>query len=178
MCDRESNSHCILQGLKTTLNPSHLPGDGRPTCLRGTRTRILEQISRFIDKESYNSEPNVTFLIGGAGTGKSTIATSIADHYRERRQLGCHLFFLRGKSDPNTLIKTIAYNLAVFNESIAHSLEDALDGCGDFSSATLNSHFDILIRKPLSLASNHIPCPVLIVQIGRASCRERVCLYV
>ena len=53
------------------------------------------------------------------------------------------------------------FHLSSFNSYIARSLENALEGRGDLSSATLDSQFDILLRKPL--ASNHIPHPVLVV---------------
>ena len=102
-------------------------------------------------------------MTGGAGTGKSTIATTVAETCRRSGYLGCHLFFLRGKSDPSTVLRTISYNLAVFSSSVAKSVEAEVKRSGELSSATLKSQFDILIRKPLSSVTSDINNPTLIV---------------
>ena len=146
--------------MKDTLNPSHIPGDGRPECLENTRVQTLHDIYEWISETGY---PNILLLSGGAGTGKSTIATTVAERYRGDGHLGCHLFFIRGKSDPSTVIRTISYNLAVSIPSIAVFIEAEVKRSGELSSATLKSQFDILIRRPLSSITSQINHPILIV---------------
>ena len=109
--------------LKDVLNPVHLSGYDRPHCLENTRMSIRKEIDNWIQS---TTSPNVFLLLGAAGTGKSTISTTIAEEYRGNGSLGCHLFFLRDKSDPTTVIRTIAYNLAVYNQNIAECINDAL----------------------------------------------------
>ena len=106
---------------------------------------------------------NILLLTGGAGTGKSTIATTVAESCRRSGYLGCHLFFIRGKSDPSTVIRTISYNLAVSIPSIARLIDEEVKRGGELSSATLKSQFDILIRRPLSSIPSQISHPILIV---------------
>ena len=146
--------------MKDTLNPSHLPGDGRPECLENTRVQTLHDIYEWISGTGY---PNILLLTGGAGTGKSTIATTVAETRRRSSHPVCHLFFLRGKSDPSTVIRTISYNLAVFCPSIAKLVDAEVRKTGELSSATLKSQFDILLRKPLSSITSQISHPILIV---------------
>ena len=74
------------------LNPSDFAGDDRPECLENTRKETLDSIHQWVDARGY---PNVLLLIGAAGTGKSTIATTVAGQYQKRGQLGCHMFFVR-----------------------------------------------------------------------------------
>ena len=78
--------------LKDLLNPSDFDGDDRPECLENTRKETLDSIYQWVDARGY---PNVLLLIGAVGTGKSTIATTVAGEYLRRRQ---HVFLPREKS--------------------------------------------------------------------------------
>ena len=109
------------------------------------------------------NHPNLFLLTGSPGTGKSTIATTVAETYRKKQQLGCHLFFTRGKSDPDSVLQTIAYNLAFYSQDIARSLDEHLSNSGELTSATTKSKFDILLCKPLSNVTSKINFLVLIV---------------
>ena len=146
--------------MKNTLNPSHIPGDGRPECLESTRVQTLKGIDEWIYGVGY---PSILLLTGGAGTGKSTIATTVAETRRRSGHPVCHLFFIRGKSDPSTVIRTISYNLAVSYPPIARFIDEEVKRSGELSSATLKSQFDILLRKPLSSITSQISHPILIV---------------
>ena len=109
------------------MNPSDFAGDDRPECLENTRKETLNSIYQWADASGY---PNVLLLIGAAGTGKSTIATTIAGRYQRRRQLGCHMFFLRERSHPGNVLQSIAYSLAAYNQTIAESLVNQLKDTG------------------------------------------------
>ncbi|PAV17360.1 WD40 domain containing protein [Pyrrhoderma noxium] len=147
-------------GLKNSLNPSQIPGDDRPECLENTRVQTLQDIHEWTSETGY---PNILLLIGGTGTGKSTIATTVAETRRRSGHPVCHLFFIRGKSDPSTVIRTISYNLAVSHPSIARSIDAEVKQGGELSSATLKSQFDIFLHKPLLSVSPEIDHPILIV---------------
>ena len=107
--------------------------------------------------------PNVLLLIGAAGTGKSTIATTVAGMYQKKGQLGCHMFFARERSHPGCVLQTIAYLLAEYSQIIAKSLSEQLKKSGNLDSSTINVKFDILLRQPLSAIATEIGHPVLIV---------------
>ena len=127
---------------------------------RDTRRKTLRSIYRWVNTRGY---PNVLLLIGAAGTGKSTIATTVVGKYQKRGQLGCHLFFLRGRSHPGNVLQSIAYSLAVYNKSIADYLVKKLRKSGDIGPSNLKTKFDILLRDPLSAVAIEVHHPVLIV---------------
>ncbi|KAF9644979.1 hypothetical protein BDM02DRAFT_3131408 [Thelephora ganbajun] len=84
----------------------------RTGCLKGTRTAVLDQIelwTRDFDK------PPVYWLNGLAGTGKSTIAQTIAERIFAHGQLGASFFCSRDFEDRRNLhfiFPTIAVQLA------------------------------------------------------------------
>ena len=146
--------------MKDILNPSDFAGDDRPECLENTRRETLDSIYQWADASGY---PNVLLLIGAAGTGKSTIATTVAGEYQRRRQLGCHMFFLREKSHPGNVLQSIAYSLAAYNQTIAESLVNQLKDTGVLGPSNLKTKFDILLREPLKTAAIEVREPILIV---------------
>ena len=52
--------------------------DSSKACLAGTRMKTLEDLSGWING---TASPQVRFLFGGAGTGKSAIAHSIGERF-------------------------------------------------------------------------------------------------
>ena len=146
--------------LKKKLNPPEFSGNNRPLCLEGTRLQTLQSIDEWVNAEGY---PNVLFLIGGAGTGKSTIATTVAGRYQRKGQLGCHIFFLRGSSDPGNVLESIAYSLAVYSQTMAESLVKKLKYKGDLGPSDLETKFGILLHDSLSAIVTKVPSPILIV---------------
>lgn len=67
-----------------------------PLCLEGTRTEVLKRIRAWLYG---NSESCILWLNGMAGTGKSTIARTMARELHDRGHLGASFFFSRGKGD-------------------------------------------------------------------------------
>ena len=85
----------------------------RPKCLQDTRVDLLREIRSWA---VVTDRPNIFLLIGAAGTGKSTVARTIAEEFEKEGKLGCYIFFQRGKTDSQssitgTVVRTIAYNL-------------------------------------------------------------------
>lgn len=131
---------------------------GRPRCLEGTQTQSRGEIHDWINS---NSTQNIYWLHGVAGSGKSTIATTVADELQETRRLGAFLFFGRAagkledmfnrkKSDPREMIRTMAYQLAMSNPVIAKHVADGAHGNALNSSA--QTLFGKLILDPLTAA--------------------------
>ena len=142
------------------MNPFNLTGEDRLRCLGNTREHTLQSIDEWVGAEGH---PNILFLVGAAGTGKSTIATTVAMKYQEIGQLGCYMFFLRGKSHPANVLQTIAYSLAMHRHNIAESLLERLRDSGDIGPSDLKTKFKILLRDSLSTITADVASPVLIV---------------
>ncbi|PAV14678.1 nucleotide-binding-oligomerization-domain like receptor [Pyrrhoderma noxium] len=159
--NQHPNTHeALIRELRGKLKPSNFSGDDRPECLENTRKRTLEDI---YDWANAKGRPNVLLLIGAAGTGKSTIATTVAGMYQKKGQLGCHIFFIREKSNPRNVLQTIAYLLAEYSQLIAKSLSEQLKKSGNLDSSNLKAKFDILLQQPLSAVATEVDHPVLIV---------------
>lgn len=99
---------------------------------------------------------------GTAGTGKSTLAQTIADYFGLLHLLGAYTFFLRNKSNPDIVIRTVAYRLACFSRVIAEHMRDAVKDV-DITSLSLMAQFEILFVGVLGRAEDQFDRPVIIV---------------
>ena len=158
------------------LNPSNFAGDNHPDCLENARKETLQSIYDWVNAGGYS---NIRLLLGAAGTEKSTIATLaaekstiatlVAGRFQRGRRLGCHMFFVRGKSDPLNVLQTIAYSLAMIKQSLAESLVESLRSSGDIGSSNLKTKFEILLLRGYSPLRLLIPsqCPYIGARHGR-----------
>ncbi|KAF8533478.1 hypothetical protein BDD12DRAFT_946368 [Trichophaea hybrida] len=64
-------------------------------CLRDTRVDLVEQIKTW-SKDSHG--PYIFWLNGIAGTGKSTIARTVANAWHKENRLGASFFFSKGRA--------------------------------------------------------------------------------
>ena len=113
-----------------------MDASSRPKCLPGTRKEYLDKIMEWVLSDT---EPNVLWLHGVAGSGKSTISMSIAEECFSTCRRGAHLFFTRGKSNPGEVIRTIAFQLASFDSTIAENVRKAVKSKSGAASVSLDS---------------------------------------
>ncbi|KAJ7687664.1 hypothetical protein B0H14DRAFT_894940 [Mycena olivaceomarginata] len=109
------------------LNAERMDVGSRPDCLPGTRVEILDYITEWLSIPSDSG--NVLWLCGVAGSGKSTISTTISNSFRGLERLGAFLFFDRNDrahSHPDSVIRTLAYQLAQSNPHIASAISAAI----------------------------------------------------
>ena len=129
----------------------------------GTRVELLDKINSWIKDRS---SPNIFLLTGGPGTGKSTIARTIAETYATTDELATYIFFTRGKADTkatvtNTVIRTIACNIASYNSQITHTIHSTLKAMGNRPFLPSYTLFDKLLLIPLK--NNEMPKTIVIV---------------
>src|SRR5882762_9027111 len=94
-----------------TRNAGYWCGDRRG-CLRGTRKDVLWEIERWLTGEQ---EQHVFWLNGLAGTGKSTIAQTVAETAFADGKLGASFFCSRDFADRcnlHAIFPTLAFQLA------------------------------------------------------------------
>jgi hypothetical protein len=106
-------------------------------------------------------------LSGLAGTGKSTIARTVARRYFENDQLGASFFFSRGGGDVGRASKfftTIAVQLAKKSQSLQQHICDALRKNSDIATQSLGDQWRQLVLGPLSKLSGD-PSPSLCVLV-------------
>lgn len=93
------------------------------------------------------------WLKGAAGTGKTTVAHTVASLARAWGLLGADFFFSRrGEAelrDPKRVFPTIAYQLARFDRDFCRAITSALERDPEARFATLPQQLTRLIVKPL-----------------------------
>jgi hypothetical protein len=87
-----------------------------------------------------------------AGTGKSTIARTIAQSFANRRQLGASFFFKKGEGErgnASRFFTTIATDLVKHEPSMLAGIRKALNEDSAISQRALRDQFEKLILQPL-----------------------------
>ncbi|KAI6012810.1 hypothetical protein F5J12DRAFT_820855 [Pisolithus orientalis] len=160
------------------LNPVDMDDPSRPECLPNTRMDVIGDI---YDWAATPTRSNVFWLHGFPGAGKSTIATSVANLFRQQRRLGAFTFFTRGveaRSDPASLIRTIAYQLGEFDPRICDAISQVIEETPSIKQAPLHWQFQRLLADPFrSLEDIQHEGPVLVVidaldECGRTGARN------
>jgi len=102
-----------------------------------------------------------------AGTGKSTIARTVARKYFEQHQLGASFFFSRGGGDvgrADKFVTTIARQLASSIPSFQRAISEAIIERSDIASHALSDQWRQLILRPLcQLPSDSCPSSYILV---------------
>ena len=134
--------------MLSKLKPMGMNEYKRDACLPQTRLDVVEFILERIADGS-NDGQRVLWLYGLAGSGKSTISTTIARMMHELRCLDTFFFFDHSIPERNaaTLITTMAYQLANFNTRIGAKLSQIVE---DNSNIT-EMPFDIQFANLLSV---------------------------
>ncbi|KAI9768268.1 MAG: hypothetical protein M1839_004162 [Geoglossum umbratile] len=118
-------------------------------CLLNTRTELLHHIREWAKDKS--SKP-IFWLSGMAGTGKSTIARTIAQSFAHQGQLGASFFFKKGEGERGNATRfftTIASDLIDHVPGLISGIIKALDADPAISQKALKDQFEKLILHPL-----------------------------
>ncbi|PGH10423.1 hypothetical protein GX51_00182 [Blastomyces parvus] len=134
-----------------------------PTCLEGTRVDILREIQNW---GVGNREECMFWIKGLAGTGKSTLARTIAHHFNEKGRLGASFFFSRGKKDlgdATAVLTTIAVQLAEALPDLKNDICDVIEKHGDIGQQPLYNQWQRLIFQPLLRLDRKLLLPIVLV---------------
>ncbi|GAB1526821.1 hypothetical protein RhiTH_009993 [Rhizoctonia solani] len=135
----------------------------RRSCTEHTRTQILLEL----DEWSADSQtPNIYWMSGMAGTGKTTIAYTFAETLRKRRLLGASFFCTRTSSecqDVGRIIPTITYQLARYSMSFQTAVVEVLGRDPDIGTQAITEQCERLIKEPLDRVKDDIPDGLVVV---------------
>ena len=140
-------------------------------CLGNTRVELQRQIKEWATDQ--NGLP-ILWLKGMAGTGKSTIARTVARSFADKGQLSASFFFKKGEGDRGTagrFFTTIARDLMAHLPELTSGITEAIDADPAISEKALKDQFEKLILKPLS--ETVLPKALLIVVIDALDECER-----
>jgi len=127
--------------------------DDRQGCLKGTRESVLNEIEDWT--EDFSKSP-VFWLNGLAGTGKSTIAQTIAEKVFANGRLGASFFCSRAfedRSDLRLIFPTLAFQLAQKYPGFRSLLIPLLRSNPDIFRESLHSQMQEFLLKPLLSAN-------------------------
>jgi hypothetical protein len=120
-----------------------------PTCLPNTRVGLLEEIYNWVDSDDKRC---IFWLSGLAGTGKSTIARTVARRYFEQKRLRASFFFSRGGGDighAGKFFTSIAIQLAHNAPSLRRYISEATKEQIDIANYSLRDQWRQLVIRPL-----------------------------
>jgi WD40 repeat protein len=121
-----------------------------PLCLKDTRVGILNEIRDWV---SGNDSRPIFWLNGLAGTGKSTIARTIARENYENGCLAASFFFTRGGGDlahAGKFFPSIAAQLSKSIPSLKRHICESIRKHDDISGLSLYDQWKDIIYSPLS----------------------------
>ncbi|KAI9897307.1 hypothetical protein N3K66_008329 [Trichothecium roseum] len=119
------------------------------TCLEDTRLEVLDEIHKWAnDSTTYR----IYWLQAKAGTGKSTIARTVAHTFDSQSRLAASFFFKRGESDRSTMryfFPTLAAYIVRTLPTVAQSVRNAIDAEPQIAEKSVGEQFRKLFLKPL-----------------------------
>ncbi|GKT54371.1 vegetative incompatibility protein HET-E-1 [Colletotrichum tofieldiae] len=133
------------------------------TCTPGTRVELLREITEWAG----GSDKSCIFWLNGiAGTGKSTIAHTVARTFHDQGCLGASFFFSRGGGDvscADRLFTTLAWQLAAKMPRLREYIAEAIMQQENIMNQSLRDQWDHLIFNPLSKLNGNTSLSTIVV---------------
>ncbi|KAF2183651.1 putative WD-repeat protein [Zopfia rhizophila CBS 207.26] len=127
-------------------------------CIQNTRVELLQEIKNWADG---GDDRPIFWLRGLAGTGKSTIARTIAHYYHDRRRLAASFFFSRDIGGDvrhaRKFFTSIAAQLANSSDSLGDHICDAIKRNGEIVNRAPQDQWRQLVLEPLLKRKNAAP---------------------
>lgn len=147
-----SNQNFVINKLRTVeeapFNSSANQHD--PICLKETRRELLQDIDQWA--KGPITGKHIYWLEGKAGTGKSTIARTVAGTLNERGLLGASFFFKRnesGRANAGYLFSTIAAQLARRLPAAAEHMRNAIECEPEIATMAFQAQLRELVVRPM-----------------------------
>ena len=93
------------------------------SCLGRTRIDLLSDITAWFND---NSAPNILWLCGAPGTGKTTISWSLIEGLKQQQRCASFFFFQQRRHTPSKLWRTLAFQMARFHPAIESEIHSVM----------------------------------------------------
>ena len=164
-------SIALLRPVATASYLARAPDSG---CFPGTRKTLLDQISIWFNEDN-SRVPQIFWLSGLGGTGKTAVSHTVCKEMHVNGQLGASFFFSRDEADRRrvtSIIPTLAFQLASVNSTYRRRLCDVLKEHPNAPSRAQQYQLKELLLDPLKKVPS-LP-PYLIVLDALDECgKER-----
>jgi len=166
--DLEKSLPCVHGATFDSRSLEH-----EPRCLQNTRVELLQEIMTW----SNSADGQCIFWLSGiAGTGKSTIARTVADKLADEDQLGASFFFSTGGGDRGSagkVMTTIAFQLTKVSSDLKRSICDAVGKHPDIAKKGLREQWKRLVVQPISkLQTESVRSPLVFVVDALDECGD------
>ncbi|KAH8119577.1 hypothetical protein DFH11DRAFT_1697678, partial [Phellopilus nigrolimitatus] len=158
--------------------------DPKHSCLSGTRVDLLQEIGDWATTQGQTSK--LFWMHGIAGSGKSTIASSVASMSYDNKCLAGCFFFKRDipeRRNPQSLFPSLAYSLAILFKPFRDAISQVLQTDPVIAGKAVSLQFEALFNGPISKCSQSSPLKTIIMVIdaldecGESQDRSMVASY-
>jgi hypothetical protein len=149
--------------LKAAYNSFERYSEHASTCSEGTQVDILRALSRWT---RHDGARRICWLQGHVGTGKSTIAHTIAKQLANEKRLAFSFFFSRRSPDRSDIAKffpTFAFQLACFLPPVQEAMQRALEKNPAILYQGLDEQFAKLIVEPVLAIPEPVPSMTIVI---------------
>jgi hypothetical protein len=133
-----------------------------PRCNADTRVDLLHHIEEWSSKGA----KCIFWLSGMAGTGKSTIARTVAHTFSDQKRLGASFFFSRGAGDlgqATKFVSTLACQLATMSPMLKMHICQAIAEQDNIDRQGLRNQWKELILRPILKVGNQCSNLILVI---------------
>jgi hypothetical protein len=135
---------------------------------------VLEELLKLL-RNADSNKPRIVWLNGFAGTGKSTIASTIAHSLSGSQNLGGSFFFSRNgtsqQTDAEVVFSTFAREPANRVPRLSNSIVDVLRFDSEIGNSAIDTQFERLIASPLETVTG-LCLPVVIILDALDECKQ------
>lgn len=145
---------------------------------------IIKEINEWADRaiasfelstsENSSTHCRIFWINGSAGTGKTTIAYTIAVFWDKRNVLGASFFCSRDDatcSNPKLIFTSVAYQLGQFDSSFREEVRKVMKSNPDIGYSNLSNQLERLIVNPLKILGKSFP-PCMVVIDALDECKD------
>jgi len=156
------------------LQPASIEEWNRPICIPKTRIDVINFITEWLTGANAANNKNVLWMHGLAGSGKSTISTTVAEMMRGLKRLGGFFYFDRNQPErtASTLIRTLAYQLAMSDPQFEAKIMQVVEENPNLPSKTFASQFSALLSNNALSSVDWRGGPLLLVIDALDECGE------
>ncbi|TFK31691.1 hypothetical protein BDQ12DRAFT_729339 [Crucibulum laeve] len=148
--------------LSPVSDASHNHPEPVARCHPGTRLEVIAEIEKWIED---SRDCPILWLNGPAGSGKSAISQTIAEHWVDKKKVAS-FFFLCGTGERNKiqhLIPTLAHQVSIFNPAVESILIDVMSKEPDLHKKSLSYQLDELLIKPIKATGLELSTIIIII---------------
>ena len=126
-----------------------------PRCMEGTRRSVMRKLEHWIHRDNgrEGNPSSIFWLFGGVGAGKSAIAQTLAEKFKQKEDLAAGFFFFKpdgNRNDGNRLIPTLVYELIHAFPALTPLVEEKIFQNPDLFKKTRQKQMLDLLVDPLS----------------------------